>query len=110
MRVTQGWSGEVETSRWAKFSVSVDETDLNRMIVEARVIKNETIAFTDELLRSLPVSLVFQLLAAEAEKCVLAKLTTSYGMSKEKTVARISQLHKTQADLMAKVAEAMATV
>lgn len=35
MQVRQGWSGETRPNQWTKFDVSVDESDLRRILARA---------------------------------------------------------------------------
>jgi hypothetical protein len=73
VQIRQGWSGQVATNpdRWAKFDVSLDETDLTRLLLAAQI--------PVERLSAVPPRLVFQLLEIEAEILVYAKLVTRYG-------------------------------
>jgi hypothetical protein len=93
MRVTQGWSGEVEANRWAKVSVELDETDLLRLINEA----DGHSTYVDET----PTAAVFKLLDGEAERLVLYKLMTAHGYPAEKGTARIREILTQRAELVA---------
>jgi hypothetical protein len=90
VKLRQGWSGEVGGGRWAKFDLSLDETDLRRLLVDAGIDVDPV---------ELPLTLAFRLLEAEAETLVLAKLVSRYGMDGSTAATRISELSaaKTQA-------------
>lgn len=94
MQVMQGWSGEVQPNRWAKVDVTLSEVDLSRILAGAGI----------ELPADrLPLSLAWQLLEAEAERFVLAKLIRSHGYPGEQGKARLLELAQTNRDLLAKV-------
>lgn len=71
MQVKQGWSGEVSPNQWAKVDVTLDEDDLRRILLTAGLEEVDP--------ANLPVYLVFQILDAEAERLVVAKLVTTHG-------------------------------
>lgn len=103
MRVTQGWSGEVEPNRWAKFSVSCDEEDLFRLVADADVFPGQELSMVEQFVRHLPTTVVYQLLSGEAERYVLSKLTTEYGMAREQATARIARIMSIREDLFNKI-------
>lgn len=106
MRVTQGWSGEVESNRWAKFSVSCDEEDLYRLIADADVFPGQELSMVEQFVRHLPTTVVYQLLSGEAERFVVSKLTTEYGMGREQATAKIARIMAAREDLFKKIKQA----
>ncbi len=92
MKVRQGWSGEVEPNRWAKFDIEVDEIDLIRILVEAGI--------PVEVGVDLPTATVFQILENEAERLVLVKLITRYNYPQAEGAAKVQKLAATRHQLL----------
>jgi hypothetical protein len=82
MRVRQGWSGEVEPDRWAKYSVELDEADLCRLL-------------PDVDLSAVPVVRLYQLLDNEAEILITAKLQAKHGFKANERLAELLT-HRTE--------------
>lgn len=66
MQVHQGWSGEVDHNKWAKFDITLDEEDLRRLV-------------GDDMRRTIDTTTAYRLLELEAERLVMAKLVSRYG-------------------------------
>lgn len=84
MRVRHGWSGEVESNRWAKFDIELEEDDLRRILVGNGIAPSTV----DKL------SLVnaYRLLEIEAERLVLFKLIRRYGYSRDSASQQLAGL------------------
>lgn len=93
MKVRSGWSGEVGPNQWSKFDVELDEVDLRRLLLENDVDPDQTLSVTQ----------VFQLLEAQAEYLILAKLVTRYPRSQDKAeaVEQMSALSASKRNVMA---------
>jgi hypothetical protein len=92
MRIRQGWSGEVEPGRWAKFDIELEEEDVFRILRKAG-------AGADDGAR-LTTGLVYQLLEAEAERLMYVKLTQRYGYPKAQSAAKIEKLEEQKQRLL----------
>lgn len=67
VRIYRGWSGEREPGQWASFTVELDDdVDLRRVVRDA--------GLAEEIVQSLPVTVVYELLRLEAERLILIKL------------------------------------
>lgn len=66
MQVRQGWSGEVDHNKWAKFDITLEEEDLRRLI-------------GNEAKDHIDTTTAYRLLELEAERLVMAKLVSRYG-------------------------------
>ncbi len=82
MQVRQGWSGEVEPNRWAKFDVELDENDLRRLFIEAGI----------DFVTDLTTAEAFQLLETEAERLVIVKLITRYNYPQAEGSVKLQRL------------------
>lgn len=87
MRVRQGWSGEVEPNRWAKFDLELEEDDLRRVLQQHDLVGVDP-----------PLATCFQILELEAERLVMVKLMTRYGYPE---VAGRDRLNKINSQLQA---------
>lgn len=94
MKVRQGWSGEVEPNRWAKFDIELEEDDLRRVARQHDIDP-----------AALPGRLAFLLLEVEAEMLVLTKLIGRYGYPQVEGQEKIARL-KTQKDSLLAQAKA----
>lgn len=93
MQVMQGWSGEIN-NKWAKVDVTLSEVDLARVLIGAGIeIAPERV----------PLTIAWQILDAEAERFILAKLIRSHGYPADKGKARLIELAQTLRDLLAKI-------
>lgn len=92
MRVKVGWSGETSSNIWQKADVELGEDDLVRMLAEHDLS-------TGTLALKLPVPVVYELLASEAEQLLLKKLTT-LGYPGSQAAERIDALRVSQDALM----------
>lgn len=102
MKVRHGWSGQVSSSpdRWAKLDVELEEEDLRRILTQA--------GLPAELVHSLPTSVAFTLLEAEAEIMILFKLKSSYGYTEGDE--RMTKLAGTKNSLIVKLREQQAGI
>lgn len=91
MRVRIGWSGEVETNKWAKIDVQMEEVDLERILASNNIAIDTS---------SLPTSLAYLLLEAEAEGNVLAKLVDQYGYPAPQAEFRRQKLKATKDNIL----------
>jgi len=96
VKVRQGWSGEIRPNIWAKVSVEVDDGDLHRMLAVAGLL---------ERVEALSVAEAFQLLDAESELLLLAKLMTRYGQNDQAAKDRIVELSQVKSRLLARLRE-----
>lgn len=101
MQVMQGWSGEVQTGRWAKVDVTLNETDIGRVVYGAGIAID---------LDMVPLDLAWRILDAEAEKFILVKLIRAHGYQVEKNKARLIELGQEIQDILAKIREIAAGV
>lgn len=90
MHVKQGWSGEVETNKWAKISVDLDDGDLARLLREAQLDVDPAM---------LPVVTAYGLLEAEAERLVLMKLMVRHNYPREQGLPELAELEQTKNSL-----------
>ena len=82
MQVMIGWTGETEPNRWRKIEVTLDETDLLRMLKENDL-------FSD----GLTTVDVFKLLEIEANRLVLSEIATRFnGMTGDQYKVEMSLL------------------
>ncbi len=81
MQVKQGWSGETDHNKWAKFDVTLEEEDLRRLVGED---KRHTI----------DTAVAYRLLELEAERFVMVKLVSRYGYDPVKGREIITNLRK----------------
>jgi len=99
VQVRQGWSGEVSPNRWGKLDVTLDEGDLQRILIAAGLGEINP--------ADVPIVLAFQILDAESERLLLAKLISRFGYESEEhrqrlgdlSVARFSVLDRIKAQL-----------
>lgn len=94
MQVRQGWSGETAPNTWAKFDITLSEEDLVR-ILGADLYHEVTV----------PVTLAFGILEAEAEWLVHAKLVTRYGMDAAEGTQAMNRAARSRDTLVGKVRE-----
>ncbi len=92
VRVSQGWSGEVSSTQWAKFKVELDEEDLRRLLAVAGVNPQHV---------SVPQA--FALLEIEAERLVLTKLMSRYGYPADAGQVRLSSLAQQKTLLLSRL-------
>ncbi len=97
MNVRLGWSGEVDPNIWRKVDVSVDETDLRRILIAAGLPETD--------LYTVPTSLVFILLENEAERLLLAQLTSRHGYPAEMARTRLAELATARTTALATLRE-----
>lgn len=95
MRVRTGWSGEIEPNVWVKVDVDLDETDLRRILITAKL--------APELADILSTTVVFQLLEAEAECLIIAKLVARYGQPVENVAEKLSAHRRTKEKIIAAI-------
>jgi hypothetical protein len=69
MRVLKGWSEEIQSCKWAKSDVELDETDLHRLLAEGNV--------EEKYWNDLTTSQVFGILSLEAERLAYREYLTS---------------------------------
>lgn len=99
MQVMQGWSGEVKPNQWAKVDVTLTDIDLLRILIGAGIeIAPERV----------PIVLAYQLLDAEAERFVLAKLIRAHGYPPEQGKARLIELAQVSRDILTKIRDTVA--
>lgn len=94
MKVKQGWSGEVESNRWAKITVELDEGDLGRILREAGIS-----APADQL----PVMPAYSLLEVEAERLILMKLVVRHGYPKEQGGKELAEFEQAKLALLGQI-------
>ncbi len=78
-----GWSGETENNVWRKTDVSLDETDLARLLREAEL--------PEDMPGKLSTKLAHMLLDAESEILLTGKMV-SFGYPEDAAQARIKTL------------------
>lgn len=84
MQVHLGWSGEAANGQWVKFDVTVDETDLRRVLARAG-IPEDTKATTKD---------AYVLLSTEADILLLTTRMRHTGLSAEDAHAELEPLVK----------------
>ncbi len=100
MRVRQGWSGEFRPNVWGKVSVELDEIDLYRALQEAGL---DILAQTARI----PLTAAFQLLDADSERLLLAKLVARYGAPREEASARMAELGASRRSAIDQITQAV---
>lgn len=99
MQVRQGWSGETAPNRWGKVDVTVDEGDLRRILTAAGLGDVDPV--------DVPVTVAFQLLDAESEWLLLAKLITRFGHGDDASRARMAELAASRSKTLDKLRVAL---
>jgi hypothetical protein len=94
VQVRQGWSGETDTNKWAKFDITLAEEDLIRIL--GPDLYNAV---------TVPITLAFGILEAEAEWLVYAKLVTRYGFDPTEGAAVMDRLRASRNKLVDRVRE-----
>ena len=84
MEVRQGWSGEFSPNRWGKLDVILDEGDLRRVLIAAGLGDIDPTA--------VPTTLAFQILDAESERLLLAKLISHFNYTGDEHRERLGAL------------------
>jgi hypothetical protein len=91
----------VQPNVWAKIDVELDDDDLRRLLHAAGI--------TDVHPADVATEVAFQLLDSEAERFVLAKLMTSYGLPENTGRPRLVQLQETKDRALNRVRAGVAT-
>ena len=71
MKILRGGSAETANGKWVKFDVELDESDLQRILIEHELVHSGN-RLAEKL--NLTVGQVFQILEAEAEMLVTLKM------------------------------------
>ncbi len=100
MEIRQGWSGEIGPNQWAKFDVTLNEGDLVRLLRKAGLGHLKPV--------EIPIADAFQILEAEAEILVIAKLVTRYGMPNDDAAEAMARMNANQQSTFAKLREDLA--
>ena len=90
MFVRQGWTGEVRPGTWHKYDVSVDESDLVRLLID-NGLPGDTYV---------PFNTAYTLLEGQAERLMLIKLVTRQDYPRDEAVTKINTLNETKTTLL----------
>jgi hypothetical protein len=94
VRVRHGWSGEIKPNQWAKLDIELEEDDLRRLLLAAKVP-------VDDVTVLLPAA--YQLLEAEAEILLYATLMTRYEFPEAEARTRIADLTKIKNQVLGQI-------
>jgi hypothetical protein len=98
MKVKQGWSGEVESNKWAKVGVELDEDDLGRLLRQHGITTNPS---------DVPLMMAFSILELMTERLVLLKLMVRHGYPQDQGVKELEESDLALKSLMDQVRSAV---